>query len=71
MFYRVSASISFKSLDEARDYYHDCEKALPKGNTINLAEINEERGYIALQECHHDIDPRGECDLVKEQWGPD
>ena len=30
MFYRVRADLSFTEWDEANDFFHDCQVALPK-----------------------------------------
>lgn len=67
MFYRVFAFLNFKEPDEARDFYHDCQLALYKSNTINPGLINEEKGRIELQLCHHDETPHLSCEITAHQ----
>ena len=61
MFYQVIASLFFEAEDEARDFYHDCEVALPKSSTINLEDPNFEQGSITLLQCFHDEEPNRPC----------
>jgi len=67
MFYRVRVNLPFTIEDEANDFYHDCDLALPKSAIINPGQPNEERGYIILEECHHDETPSLPCLIIKEQ----
>lgn len=67
MFYRVTANLPFTDEDEANDFYHDCQVAIPKADTINPGQPNEEQGYIKLVKCHHDEDPNQPCELISEQ----
>lgn len=64
MFYRVRADLAFTEKDEANDFAHDCQVALPKANIINPGQENEERGYIMVEKCYHDEDPAKPCDLL-------
>ncbi len=66
MFFRVTANICFTEPDEARDFYHDCEVALPKGAVINPGQINEEKSRILLHQCFHDLDPSLECQIIDQ-----
>jgi len=70
MFYRVFAELLFKSQDEANDFYHDCEIALPKSETINPGGQDEKKGLILLCYCYHDEHPGKECVVVQEQTSP-
>lgn len=70
MFYKVTADLFFLIPDEANDFYHDCEIALPKSNTINPDQPNQERGYILLQMCYHDEDPTKPCITLNEASTP-
>lgn len=70
MFYRVTAILAFISQDEANDFYHDCEVALPKSVTINPDQPNGERGLIQLHNCFHDQDPNIPCQLISREQTP-
>jgi len=67
MIWRVRADIPFESEDEARDFYHDCQLALPKGSVINPGLDTEEAGRILLEKCHHDEQPTEPCELISEE----
>jgi len=67
MFYRVRADIIFDVEDEARDFYHDCEIALPKGAIINPDQDNMEISQILLEECYHDESPTQPCKIIETQ----
>lgn len=70
MFWRVHADLAFTVEDEANDFYHDCEVALPKASIINPDERNEERGTILLEKCFHDLNPSIPCHTIKENMTP-
>lgn len=65
MFYRVVAILHFTEEDEAKDFYHDCEVALPKAETINPGQVNQEIGTILLSKCHHDEQPVLSCEQIE------
>lgn len=64
MFYQVRAIIFFHSQDEATDFYHDCELALPKGDVMNPGQPDQECGIIDLIKCHHDEFPHEPCEVI-------
>ncbi|MBA7589329.1 hypothetical protein ES708_31411 [subsurface metagenome] len=64
MIYEVQAKILFDKEDEARDFYHDCETALPKGTNINPNQENEETSAILLLENNHSQDPIQPCRII-------
>jgi len=66
MFYRVTADLLFDRLDEATDFFHDCQRACPKSVVINEGEENEERGHCEILHCRHDEDPALPCDKIDE-----
>ena len=66
MFYRVMAVIPFTNQDEANDFYHDCELALPKGSTINPDTPQEEKGTIILEKCYHDEQEPKPCEIIAQ-----
>lgn len=66
MFYRVHADLPFTDSDEANDFYHDCQVALPKASTIHPGEETEERGTILYEQCFHDETPPKPCLVIDE-----
>ncbi len=64
MIYQVRANIFFDEVDEARDFYHDCEVALHKGITVNPDAVNAQKSIAELLLCGHDTDPAEPCDIV-------
>lgn len=64
MIYQVRANIYFDELDEARDFYHDCELAIEKGLVVNPNSLNAEPSKIDLIENHHDESPHSACLLL-------
>lgn len=71
MFYRVRADLLFTEPDEARDFYHDCEGALPKSETIHPGLPTEEIGHIILEKCFHDEEPSQPCEVLNEEYSPE
>jgi len=70
MFYQVAAVLNFTDEDEAEDFYHDCEVALPKSVTINPGHPDVEHGTIAIANCYHDEGTPRSCDIIEEQETP-
>lgn len=70
MHYRVTATLIFTSPDEARDFYHDCEKAIPKAITLNKGKLIQEHSQAILEECHHDEQPFESCIALAEHHTP-
>ena len=68
MFYRVRADLPFTDLDEANDFFHDCELALPKAQTINPGTETEEEGHIIIEKCYHDQTPTIPCEPIHEDF---
>lgn len=60
-------NLAFEEEDEAEDFYHDGQIALPKAKVINPGQPNEERGYILLQKCFHDDQPPSPCETIHLQ----
>lgn len=70
MFYRVTADLAFTEADEANDFYHDCQLALGKSQTINPGQKNQEKGAILLHQCFHDQDPLAACITLESEETP-
>lgn len=64
MFYQVVAIMNFKVEDEAKDFFHDCEVALPKTSIIKPGLPDQETSEAQLNHCNHDLDPPEHCVLV-------
>lgn len=67
MFYRVTLNLIFDSQDEARDFYYDGKRALPKAIVLNPCEPNQECSTITLQKCYHDEAEGRDCEIVEQE----
>jgi len=65
MFYEVRATMYFTKEDEARDFYYDCEMALPKASVINPDTPTAQHSRAELIENHHDSEPTNPCLLLE------
>ncbi|MBA7629680.1 hypothetical protein ES703_37183 [subsurface metagenome] len=70
MFYRVHADLAFRTEDEAKDFFHDCQLAILKAFTINPGTGNTEHGRISWELCLHEDDPNEPCRLVHHEETP-
>lgn len=70
MIYEVQARLLFNESDEARDFYHDCEKTLLNSITLNSETDIMEQSLIALIENHHDQDPNAPCSVIELAQSP-
>lgn len=70
MFYRVQAYLYFTNEDEANDFYHDCETAILKSQTINPGQSNAEHGTITLHVCNHDESQSIPCEILESSHTP-
>lgn len=61
MIYQVRATLFFDKEDEAKDAFHDCEKALAKSVVVNPESENRERPRVELLKCYHDEVPTRPC----------
>jgi len=67
MFYEVRMTLYFLKEDEATDFYHDGEIALPKAGVVNPGQEDEEFSSIDLLENHHDDHPHQPCILLEHE----
>lgn len=67
MFYEVRADIFFTEEDEAVDFFHDCQLALPKGTVVNPGQENQQCSAIDYLKCHHDDNPNTPCELIDHE----
>ena len=63
MIYEIRAIMFFDTLDEAMDFFTDCEMALPKATVVNPCAENQECSFADAILCHHDNHPPEECTL--------
>jgi len=61
MFYDVHATLHFTDPDEAVDFYHDCQLALPKASVVNPDTDEQECSFIERLDNHHDLHPHQPC----------
>lgn len=66
MIYQVTATMFFKDRDEASDFFHDCEVALPKATVVKLGQTDQECSRAVWDECHHDEQPPLPCEVILE-----
>lgn len=64
MFYQVRANLFFHDEDEAKDFYHDCEVALPKASVINPGTPEQECSTTERIHCQHDELPHEPCFIL-------
>lgn len=63
MIYEVRAIMFFATEDEADDFFHDCEVALPKATVVNPGQPNQQCSESDLIKCQHDDHPSEPCTL--------
>lgn len=63
MIYEVRATMFFNQEDEADDFFHDCEVALPKATVVNPGQPSQECSTADLIKCRHDDHPPEPCTL--------
>lgn len=63
MIYQVIAVFFFSDPDEAADFFHDCETALPKSIVVNPGQPDQQCSTADLIHCRHDQQPIEPCSL--------
>lgn len=66
MFYRVRTDLAFTESDEAFDFYHDAQIALPKSQCINPGHNTQESGTIVIEMCYHDEPGNKPCEILDQ-----
>lgn len=69
MFYVVKAIYTFTNQDEAKDFFHDCQVALPKTTPIPSVEPYTDPCPLTYHACFHDEDPLQPCVLLGDSKG--
>ena len=67
MIYEVRATMFFDKVDEATDFLHDCEVALPKATVVNPGQDNQECSVVDYMKCHHNEQPPEPCELITHE----
>ncbi len=63
MIYEVRATMFFDQENEADDFFHDCQVALPKATVVNPGQENQQCSETDLIKCQHDAHPPKSCTL--------
>lgn len=64
MIYEVRAVMFFDSENEARDFFHDCEIALPKATVVKPGQPDQQYSWADRLYCGHDKTPPTPCSLL-------
>lgn len=67
MIYRIRIDLAFTDKDPCDDILDKALGVLNDALVINSGQPDEERGYIILEECHHDEHPAKRCEVI-EEW---
>lgn len=70
MLHRVQIDLAFPSKPDGSSLIAAAKAILNKAITINPGQLNQERGFIIFQECHHDENPPSECIMVQHYTTP-
>lgn len=63
MIYEVRATMYFTDLEDADDFFDNCQDALEKATVVNPGQPNQECSQADLILCHHDDHPPESCHL--------
>lgn len=67
MFYALRVSLAFKTKVVPEEASKAIKYLLDNAVVINQGQDNEERGFIQLEKCYHDISPTIPCKRLK-RW---
>lgn len=70
MIYRIRIDLAFINPGVYEGLKGHALGILDKAIVINQGEPDEERGYIQIEQCHHDEDPNLPCELLEEHLVP-
>jgi len=65
MIYEVRARFFFEQEDESKDFFHDCDTALPKAIVVKPGEPDQQCSTADRLQCRHDEHPNAPCTLVE------
>ena len=66
MFYRIRIDLAFNNQGLAVGLEGHALGVFDLAHTINPGQVNEEKGFIIVEECHHDEEPHVPCTLIEE-----
>jgi len=64
MFYRTRIDLAFTTKKSALKATESALAMLENAKIINPAQDNEERGFIQVEKCYHDLNPNQPCELI-------
>jgi len=68
MFYRIIVDLSFDNPGAYTGLLSHALGIIDQAHTINPNKDNEEKGFIIIQECHHDEHPPLPCQIIEEHY---
>jgi len=68
MLYRIRIDLAFDTYDPIDDIKDKALDHLQEAHTINPDQPNEEKGFIIIEECHHDLDPSMPCQFLEVHY---
>ena len=71
MFYHLIISLNFPYAQDADDLIDKAYDSIHQAIVINQGQANEERGFVRLEESHHDTHPSRPCHLISHTQVPD
>lgn len=63
MIYQITVNFFFSIEDEAKDFFHDCEIALPKTTVVKPGQPDQQCSEADRNDCNHDLTPPHSCIL--------
>lgn len=70
MLYRITIDLSFVKAASAHAVKKTTLDHFKNAVTINPGELNEEKGFIVVQNCYHDETPPSPCEIIEEHFTP-
>lgn len=71
MFYRIRVDLAYPVDINPKAILAFTKDLMANAIIINPSQLNEERGYITLEQCYHDEDPTKPCDIIENWQVPD
>ncbi len=62
---RIRMDLTFENEDPLNDLVEEAERRYMSALVINEGELNEERGFFSLEDCHHNTG--GPC-VITDRW---
>lgn len=65
MFYRITIDLCFEHFDLMEDIRDKTLDRISDAIILNPHQLNEERGFMKIEECRHDQAPNEPCTLIQ------